>query len=260
MKIKYLIYLLFLVSCSPSTIYPKYYDPALLGIDISYQPKPMAADSLKEAKYISAGINQKVIVNGSQDLDLVYMIQSDLSRAHTFKGLNIAYGVFGMAGIIENGLINEGKPYYYDKKSFTALGARGSVNTFFTRDNVDYRIIGAEFSFNKELGDFAAFRKTIKNEPYYYTVHNTQLFTAGLTSEVIVHSHKNTSSQLGARLFLGRTFTAMSYHGLGPGSVDNIPSPDVNSVQLSFFGQLKRFHGTLEVVPSGGQVKMGYRF
>ena len=259
MKIHYFLMLLFLSSCGAPVIHPKYYDPALLHTDISYQPKPMAVDSLKQAKYISAGTNQKEIYNGSNSYDWVFMVQSDLSRAHTFKRLNISYGVFGMTGYIENGLINEGDTYHYDKKSFTAMGARGSVNSFFTKGNVDYRIIGAEFSFNKEFGDFAAFRKIIRDEPYYYTLHNTQLFTAGLTSEVILHSRKKTSSQLAARLFIGRSFNTMAY--LGPESDEGLPkSPEVNNAQLSFFGQLKRFHAVIEVVPYGTQARLGYRF
>ena len=258
MKVHYFLILLFLSSCDVSRIYPKYYDPALLHIDISYQPKPMAVDSLKEAKYVSAGINQKEISNRTKSYDLVSMIQSDLSRAHTFNGVNISYGIFGMAGYVENGLINKGEPYYYDKKSFLAVGARGAVNTYFTRGNVDYRIIGAEFSYNKEYGDFATFRKTIYDELYYYSLHNTELFTAGLTSEVILHSRKKISSQLGARLFVGQSFNITTY--LGPIIGEGTRRPNVNSVQLSFFGQLNRFHGVLETVSSGGQVRVGYRF
>jgi hypothetical protein len=48
---------------------------------------------------------------------------------------------------------------------------------------------------------------------------------------------------------------------LGPESDEGHPkSPKVNNAQLAFFGQLKRFHAVIEVVPYGSQARIGYRF
>lgn len=118
------------------------------------------------------------------------------------------------------------------KKKFTAVGARGSVNSFFTKGNVDYHIIGAEFSYNKEFGDFSVFRKTLRDEPYYDTLHNTQLYTAGLTSEVILHSRKKTSRQLGARLFIWQSFNNMTY--FNPESDEGYPKKPKNKHYTTF--------------------------
>ncbi|MBC8051973.1 MAG: hypothetical protein H7Y13_02815 [Sphingobacteriaceae bacterium] len=248
---------LFFGSCSTGM---KYFDPALLYTDISYQPKPVSIDSLKTANYISLGLNQKETNTESGSYDMLTSLQLDISRAHTLKNLCFSYGIFGMMGYMKNKAIEAGEPYYYDKKTFSAAGVRASVNTYVKKGNIDYRFIGAELSYSKEFGDFAAYRKTIYRELNYYSVHNTGLLTAGLTSEVILHNYKYSDRQAGARLFVGRTLNNLVYRG--PVPVNSSPEkPKTTNVSIALFGQIKKVVVILEGGSGGnGLVKLGYRF
>jgi hypothetical protein len=240
----------FLSSCSPGIV-NKYYDPALLLADISYQPKPMASDSLKSAIYISGGINQREMQSESNSYDMINMLQFDVNRAHTFNYINASYGFFAMGGYFKNGLINNGEPHVFDKKNFSAIGLRGSLNTFYTKNNVDYRLLGIELSYSQEFGNYSKFRKSLQNQQYYYSIDNTKLFTAGVTTEMIVHSRRKEANQLGTRLFIGKTFNKLTYKG-------TFEKPDLINVNIAIFGQLDKFHAILEG-GTAAQLRLGYR-
>lgn len=248
-----------LSSCSSTQVIPKYYDPAMLNNDISYLPKPMSGDLKKDMRYISIGAGQKVTDGESNKYDELLSLQLNLSQAHTFKNLNLAYGIFGVSGFLKNGVIAPGEPYHFNKKKFSALGVRGSVNSYLKKGDIDFRLIGAEFSYSKESGEFQAFRKIAFNKPSYYAVGNTELFTAGLTSEVIINIDSKLLTQLGTRLFVGKSFNTLNYSY----SEHDFPkrSPRINNINIAFFGQLKRFYGVLESsYPGSHHAKVGFRF
>jgi hypothetical protein len=262
MKLLLIILLLFLTGClfpaSPPKIYHKYYDPALLNNDISYLPKPMSLDAKKHTQYISVGYCEKDGFNEFDKYDELTSLQLSLSQGHTFKNMNIAYGAYGVSGFIQNGLISENEPYFFDKKKFSALGARGSVNYSINKGDFDFRLLGAEFSYSKEFGDFEAFRNAGFNKPTYYTAGNTSIFTAGFTSEAIMYVDEKRTIQLGARGFFGKSFNTLNYVG----SENDYPSrsPKVDNINIAFFGQYKHFFGVLEGSKGGAQGKLGYRF
>src|ERR1700744_5626008 len=75
------------------------YTPALYHQDIAYLPKPASFDSAKSATYISAGGAFYTNTNYSDALESG---QVNLSQGFTLKNVNLAYGVFGIAGSYEN--------------------------------------------------------------------------------------------------------------------------------------------------------------
>ena len=186
-----------LSSCS------RVYTPALFHQDIAYMPKPASFDEKKTANYLSAGLNMHT--NSSYN-DVLVSGQLNLSRAHTFDNFNVAYGAFGTFGDYQNGSDDQSKPNYFRDKFFGAVGGRFSANAFVNSDNVDFRFIGVEAAYSHEFGDYATFRKTIATQPGFNVDTRTELFSMGLTTEVLFHSQNNTRLQHGIRGFLGTTF------------------------------------------------------
>jgi len=131
----------------------------------------------------------------------------NFSRGYIFKHVNLAFGGFGMLGDYENSAIDPGQPNYFNTKYFGALGGRVSANLFFNSESErsEYRYLGIEAAYSHEFGNYATFRQSIANEPGYYVDPRTDLFTAGLTTEILVSS-QNKMIQQSFRLFFGSTF------------------------------------------------------
>jgi hypothetical protein len=262
MKLLPIVLLFLLTGClfPPSTpkIYRKYYDPAMLNNDISYLPKPMSLDRKKHTQYISMAYCEKAGFEEFDRYDELTSLQLSLSQAHTFKNMNIAYGAYGVSGFIKNGLISDKEPYFFDKKKFSALGARGSVNYSINKGDFDFRAFGAEFSYSKEFGDFEAFRNAGFNKPTYYAAGNTSIFTAGFTSEVIMNVNEKRTKQVGVRGFIGKSFNTINYFG----SENDNPTrnPNVDNMNIAFFAQFTPVFCVLERSQYGAQVRLGYRF
>lgn len=191
-KSKYLIavfaLLIIFSSCSNHT-----YAPALFHQDIAYQPKPASYDTAKSATYISMGVNYSLDPTWTAFLASG---QFNISRGHVFNKLNLAYGVFG-----ELGNFDEGK-----FRPFGAYGARASANLFNTYDRMDFRYLGVEMAYSNEFGSYANYRQSLSSLPGYHIDARTNLFTMGLTSEVIFHTVKDKNISNGLRFFLGYTF------------------------------------------------------
>ncbi|HZY40010.1 MAG TPA: hypothetical protein VFE53_25330 [Mucilaginibacter sp.] len=242
MNLKQLITLftlaILLASCS------KVYTPALYHQDIAYQPKPASFDSIKSVTYASAGINTYLNDNFS---DLLVSGQANLSRGHVFNNFNLAYGAFGVFGDYENGMIQKGQPNYFTDKFFGAVGGRGSANFFVNSGRTDFRFIGVEMAYSHEFGDFASFRQMVQSQSGYFVDPRTDLFSIGLTSEVLFHNVNDASFQHGIRVYLGTTFGTSPLEGTyytdqtGEGRFFRSIYP-----KASYFITFKKFFGTIE--------------
>jgi len=178
------------------------YQPAIYHHDIAYQPKPTSFDTSKTANYISAGLSGY----SNYDLsDFLVSSQFNLSRAHVFNNFNLAYGAFGIFGDYQNGTINKGEANYFSDKFFGAVGGRASANLFVTSGRADIRYLGVEVAYSHEFGSYAGFRQSISTLPNYFVDNRTDLFTLGLTTEVIFHNRNDNNFQHGIRGFLGTT-------------------------------------------------------
>lgn len=219
------------------------YTPTLYHQDIAYMPKPMSSDTVRSKTYASAGIASYTNTNYN---DFLVSWQFNVSRGYVFDGFNIAYGAFGVLGQYQNSAINEGKPNYFTDKFFGDIGGRFSANTFVTSGRTDLRLIGVEMAYSHEFGSFADFRQHLNQVGGYYVDPRTDLFSVGLTSEIIFHNRNDIGFQNGIRGFLGQT--------LGHDQLDNTfynseSAPPIlrkTYFKVSYFITFKNFFGTLE--------------
>jgi hypothetical protein len=177
------------------------YAPALYHQDIAYQPKPTSFDKSATATYASVGLNNYAGVNYT---DFLTSGQVNLSQGIRFDNFNIAYGAFGVFGDYQYSGSKTDANYFSDK-FFGAVGGRFSANAFVTDGNVDFRFIGVEMAYSHEFGDYANYRQELLNRGGYFVDPRTNLYTIGLTTEVIFHSMRNSGIQHGIRGFMGTT-------------------------------------------------------
>ena len=240
-----------LTSCS------KVYTPALFHQDIAYMPKPASFDSVGTMVYVSVGGN----VHPDLHLeDMLYSGQANLSVGHRFNGFNLAYGAFAELGNYRSGNQNTTDPNYFSNLSFGAVGGRFSANLYKKMPNADFRYIGIEAAYSHEFGDFATFKKRTYNNSDFYIDPRINLFSVGLTTEVIFHSTSNPDLRHGLRGFLGVT--------LGHNELNNTYySDDEASEKLfreifpkfSYFINYRHIFGVIDV-GSGFMGRVGYRF
>jgi hypothetical protein len=228
----------FLHSCSNHT-----YVPALYHHDIAYQPKPASFDSVKTANYLSAGMD---LYTDPTWADFINMGQVNLSRAHVFNNANLSYGVFGGIGDYEAG--TSGKSVYnFSDKYFEVVGGRLSANLFTSYERMDFRYIGFEAAWSREYGAYSEFRQFLNEHPQFNVDANTELYTVGLTSEVIFHNKNNVDIQHGIRLFLGGSFGPDPYARTNYFSQALTPHPfDKIFPSVSYYLKVHHFFATLE--------------
>jgi hypothetical protein len=246
MKFKFIILisclLIIFSSCSDHT-----YAPALYHQDIAYQPKPASYDTAKSATYISMGLNYYLDPTWSA---LLASGQFNISRGYVFNNFNLAYGAFGALGNFDEGTF----------KPFLAYGARASANLFNTYGRMDFRYLGMEMAYSNEFGSYANYRRNISSLPGYHVDTRTNLFTLGLTSEVIFHNTRAKNISNGLRVFLGYTFgnntineKYLVHRDFEPAFFDTV------FPKISYFLKVDKFIATIE----GGKqifVRAGYSF
>jgi len=219
------------------------YTPALYHQDVVYQPKPASFDTVKAVNYLSGGINVNTNNNGG---DLLYSGQFNLSRGYVFNNFNLAFGAFGVFGDYQNSTIQKDNGNYFSDKFVGAVGGRASADVFITSGKTDIRIIGVEAAYSHEYGSYADFRQYINTQHQYYTDPRTDLFSLGLTSEVIFHS-RNKDIEHGIRGFLGTTF---GYNELDYTYYQTQTAADSRYRKmfgkLSYFIKVKKYFATIE--------------
>lgn len=239
------------VSCSS----PLYYQPALLDLDRSYQPKPMVSDSISSLYSISGSY-----VNIEHNLkDIQEVFELNISGAHLLKNIHLSYGGYWFGGTYHNEAINKADSYYFNAKNFSGYGLRGSINLVQAEGRFEFRLPGIEFSWSQENGDFARFRKALLNQTTHYTNPKTNLFTAGISNELAWKSENNPEVNYAFKLFFGRTSGDMSYYNAN----DTLDDLRVNSARMtmdaSFLFSMKQFYlvGSLHRF-SALKLTMGY--
>jgi hypothetical protein len=240
----------FLSSCYVSKPVTSVNGPSFYNSDITYQPKPLSADSVHHANYVSASI---VNGQGANENDVLTAGEINLGRAYTTKHFNFSGGVFGAAGSFSNATIPSGQPYYFNNKFTGMAGARASINYYITSGHVDIRVIGIEAAYSNEFGDYADYRKLVAGVPTFYTSTRTDLLTIGGSTEVTWYG-RDPSWQYGFRLFVGKTNID---YPKNPN--DNYALPSVTGA-LAYFMQIKRYFMIGEFTGAGGHFGLGYRF
>ncbi|MFI5138719.1 MAG: hypothetical protein ACHQIM_12905 [Sphingobacteriales bacterium] len=242
-KIILLVSFASLISASCSNVYT----PALYHQDIVYQPKPASFDTVKAANYFSAGIGVNNTTNsGINGSNQLFSGQFNLSRGYVFNNFNLACGAFGFFGDYKNDVIKQG-PNYFSDKFAGAVGGRASADIFISSGNADIRIIGLEAAYSHEYGSYAGFRQFINTNNFYYTDPRTNLFSMGLTSEVIFHNRYN-NMEHGIRGFVGTTFgyNELNYRYLPTQETSGLNRPSKIFGNVSYFIKVKKYFATFE--------------
>ncbi|MES2426145.1 MAG: hypothetical protein V4560_04200 [Bacteroidota bacterium] len=255
MNNKYLVLLCgiaaFLTSCT------RVYSPALYHQDIAYQPKPTSFDKQQTATYVSAGLN--TYTNSSFN-DAVVSGQLNLSQGMVFDNFNFSYGGFASFGDYQNGSTDTKSAAYFKDKFFGTVGGRASINAYLHNDRADFRFIGVEAAFSHEFGDYAPYRQMLQNLGGFYVDPRVDLFSIGLTTEVIFHNRDNADFQHGIRGYLGTT--------LGHNNLNDTYYKDETTTtkmfrslypKASYFIKFKDYFGTIEA-GSGVLLRVGYKF
>lgn len=227
------------------------YTPALYRRDVVYQPKPSSFDSVKAATYISAALNLAPFVNHNDQQESA---QINVSRGYVFNHVNLAYGAFGVWGDYENGAIANGGVNYFTSKYYGAVGARASANLFSPSrsERLEYRYLGFEAAYSHEFGTYAGFRQFLNGQPGYFVDPRTNLFTIGLTTEILTRT-EDKKVQQGFRLFLGST---LGYDQLINNNNKMVPNIypqffDLGFLNLypkfSYYIKVKNYFGTAEI-------------
>lgn len=253
----YLIVLyLFMQSCST----PSYFLPAVTGNDIAYLPKPMEVDSTSSKIYLSASIAGMTLPYNSGNLDLGFI---NISRGHTFKNINFAYGAFGFAGKTSDEYTNRGDKQIaeFDDKNFYGGGLRSSLGFYDTSGNAEFRLLSWENSLSFENGAYASFREKYSkmNDKEIMSASKTIMYTTGAATEIIWHSKNRPVNQFAFRIFYG--FTA----GLNKNLLESNPNRETTgkAIDLSFFVKLNKFYGILNTGGNKGftsKLSLGYAF
>jgi hypothetical protein len=236
------------------------YEPALYHQDIAYQPKPTSFDTVKAANYILGGLNY---YSNSNFNDFLVSGQLNLSRGYVFNNFNLSYGAFGVFGEYQSDQANKGATNYFSDKFFEAVGGRFSANAFVTSGRADFRFIGVEMAYSHEFGTYADFRQHLNTQPGYFVDPRTNLYTLGLTSEVIFHNVNDKGFQNGIRLFLGGTFGDNDLYD-NPKVKENFFSDITGGgfnifPKASYFIKVKNYIGTIEA-GNGLFLRFGYKF
>lgn len=239
-----------------------FYTPALYNNDISYQAKPASFDSTKSATYVSAGFGANESVSSSNTISFGEL---NISEGHVLGPVNIAYGAFGYAGAIDNSNYDNetDDPHRFKTKGFAGVGGRFSLNMFKNLGNADFRYLGFEAAYNKEYGDFAAYRSEVSNLPGYSATTRTEVVTVGGTTEILWHAAMATDQQYAFRLFIGKTLGNYSY--LDNSDANKVFQKNAVYIAASYFMQVNHFFGVAEFTRSvepvtGFRLKLGYRF
>ena len=243
--------LLILAGCSNHL-----YTPALYHQDIAYQPKPASFDAAKSANYLSGGMNYYTDQTWS---DLLVSGQVNYSRGYVFKNTNLSYGVFGVAGDYEKGSAGS-PPNNFTNKFFGAVGGRLSGNLFTSYERMDFRYLGFEAAYSHEFGGYADYRQYINTLPQFHVDPRLDLFTFGLTSEVVFHNQNNVNIEHGIRFFLGGTFGPDPFTKYNYASNDLTPKPfNIIFPKMSYFINAGHFFGVGEF-GSAVFIRAGYKF
>jgi hypothetical protein len=258
MNLKQLLLLLGMVVAFASCSH--IYEPALYHQDIVYQPKPTSFDTVKAANYISGGFNAN---SNSNYNDFLVSGQVNLSRGYVFNNFNLAFGAFGSFGQYESDQANKGAANYFTNKYFEVLGGRFSANAFVTSGRADIRFIGVEMSYSHEYGTYADFRRYLNTQAGNLVDPRTDLFTMGLTSEVIFHNVNDKSFQNGIRVFYGGTFGNNSLYrdpklAISPFSFTTATGFNFFA-KASYFIQVRNYIGSVEI-GNGFFLRFGYKF
>ncbi|MDQ7948603.1 MAG: hypothetical protein REI78_01370 [Pedobacter sp.] len=247
-----------LVMASCST--PSYFIPSISGNDITYLPRPMAADSVKHGNYLSASVGGLVMpFNNSLTLGAI-----NYNHAYTANGLTAAIGAFGWAGKTEHISATSTKAtttqLEFNGKGFYGGGLRTSLGFYQSSGSTEFRILNWESSISYESGSYSSFRQEMSDlhDPNIFSSTKQTMFTTGGSTEIIWHPKRNPKNNFGFRLFIG--FTDGLSESLNAQTQSAVRGP---ASDFSFYFKLNKLFGIINSGANKGsasKLTLGYAF
>ncbi|TKC64033.1 hypothetical protein FBD94_06750 [Pedobacter hiemivivus] len=246
-------------SCSRS-----YLSPAISGNNMGYMARPMADDDKPAQTYITGSF----IGSASPENAISFaMGMLNLHRGHTYKSFNFAYGIFGYLGeashkIAEISDPDDRKNYIPSfNKNISGIGLKTSIGyqVLSSTGNTNFRVINWENSISREMGSYADFRKEKYGAGNYtnsYISNKIDVWTTGLSSEIIFHGSRNKNIQHSFRVFIGGT------PGLTNSFDRTITTPSI-AKSFNYYLKLNNFSFSYELsgnLNSSSKLSLGYSF
>lgn len=220
----------------------------------------MQLDSAKSQNYISASFSSNNIPYSVGGMNMGFV---NFNRSNIFDDLNLSYGGFGYLGgnthtDYENSRRVINQDFY--RQTFYGFGFRTSVGIAEQSDNVEFRILNWESGFVYEAGSYASFRDNIraKNDTLSVSANKNNLFTTGLSTEIIFSGGNKREREFGFRIFLGKT--------LGLKENVNYTNAKISGLATDFsiFTKVKKVFATIgggtNLQNSSAKITMGYAF
>lgn len=190
------LWLFFLTSC---TQYAYYHSPVAVNTN-SYKSIPLQSDDKKSALYASGvfttgGANENLRDNFNAAIGSVH-------HSHNFGMFQGYYGVTGMLGQykVDDYARQTGQRYrnlnlndsvinsMAGSKSFGSWGAMGGINIVTPFGNKhEWRIIGAEFSWTREFGEYLDFRTKLPDTAANIIDRHRDHMTISISTNLVFH-------------------------------------------------------------------------
>ena len=193
-----------LISCSRETFYLSSLD----GTVPVYRPTISRSDSIKSAVDLSGSF---AIGSANKEKDETFFFNGSISRSHVTRSMGFRYGLNVATGTYKIAPVNVSRYYptndedYINanakKQSAGSYGFDGGAHYLITNRNIEFRVIGAEISLNKEFGKYMSFRENIPPAEETLVERRSFFGVAGVYTEVIETSR---SGKLGLKLGYGR--------------------------------------------------------
>ncbi|OAQ40665.1 hypothetical protein A5893_06915 [Pedobacter psychrophilus] len=248
-----------------------YLTPNMTGDNnIGYLPRPVNAEEKKSKIYVSGEYNYSA---PKGDLEMKSGLIS-LSRGHSLKNLNFAYGVFGFFGdanyqdttTLERG---ESRTIENFNKSFYGFGLRSTIGLHYVRKDFTFRYINWENAFSTEKGEYANYRKILFDGPNMRGNQNIAvskekvLYTTGLSTEIICNNAFNeNNSQFGLRLFVGFTPNLKNtFKRINNGAMEE--TDNKFAINVSTYFKVKRIFANVQLgseINTSLKAGLGYSF
>lgn len=128
-----------------------HYGPPMMGKQNLNMAKPHYDSSATSETYASVDIGSHTGYNGGE---FNAYLMPGIHQSHAFSFMDISYGVFGYGG----GYLVDKIPEEKGIEGFYGGGVRGSANFSLRTDNFEWRVLGIEGAFSRELGEYRQMR------------------------------------------------------------------------------------------------------
>ncbi|RZS65030.1 hypothetical protein EV199_5784 [Pseudobacter ginsenosidimutans] len=180
------LFCLFLTGC----VSESYFQSPMHSNNSSYKTIPMHSDSIGSATYIGGNFFPGFANHRLRDT--YFGGNASLFRSHNFGNFQ---GYYGLNATVGQYRVNYNKdidgdlqtsPYFKQGDHFFgAVGGTGGINVVSPFRKGEWRVLGAELSYQQEFGDYYKFRNKLPDSAVRYVDKRDHYFTWGLNTEIL---------------------------------------------------------------------------